>query len=271
MTTPAPRLHRPRPPLSAYIDYIGYWTRGGAEPHQSRALPRGAATAIIDVGDREHVDFFAADAHTRVAVAPAFIAGAGDTSYVTRIEPGQTVMTVHFRPAGASAFLGISLGELVNDCVDLGSVWGHHGHALRERLTTAPSVAGRITLLEDFLLARLRPDPPVLAPVLAAVERRPDMRVSDAAALTGLSPRRLIATFRNEVGLKPKEYLRIRRLQAALRMLDTNIAGGAGIAVELGYFDQAHFIREFRTFTSMTPTQYRQNRDRLPGHVGLAR
>jgi len=271
MISHAPRLHRPRPPLGAYIDYIGYWTRGGAEPHQSRALPRGAATAIIDVGDSEHVDFFAADARTRVAVAPAFIAGAGDTSYVTWIAPGQTVMTVHFRPAGASAFLGISLGDLTNDCVGLGCIWGRRGDALRERLTAMPSVTGRITLLEDFLLARLRPDPPTLAPVLAAVERRPDLRVSDVAALTGLSPKRLITTFRNEVGLKPKTYLRIRRLQAALRMLDTGVADGAGIATELGYFDQAHLIREFRTFTSMTPTQYRQNRDRLPGHAGLAR
>ena len=271
MTPYPPRLHRPRPPLSRYIDYIGYWTRGGAEPHQSRALPRGAATSIIDVGDREHVDFFAADAHTRVAVAPAFIAGAGDAAYVTNIDPGQTVMTVHFRPAGASAFLGVPMGDLTNDCVGLGEIWGRDGATLREQLTTVPSVTGRITLLEDFLLARLRPDPPVLAPVLAAVEHRPDMRVSDAAALTGLSPKRLIATFRDEVGLRPKAYLRIRRLQAALRMLDTGVADGAGIAAELGYFDQAHFIREFRTFTSMTPTRYRQNRDRLPGHIGLAR
>lgn len=271
MNVHAPLLHRPRPPLGAYIDYIGYWTRSGTEPHQSRALPRGAATAIIDVGDRERVDFFAADAHTRVDVAPAFIAGAGDAAYVTSIEPAQTVMTVHFRPAGASAFLGMPLSALTNDCVGLGEIWGRDGATLRERLTTVPAATDRIAALEDFLLARLRPDRPVLAPVLAAVERRPDMRVSDAAALTGLSPKRLIATFRDEVGLRPKAYLRIRRLQAALRILDTGVADGAGIAAELGYFDQAHFIREFRTFTSMTPTQYRQNRDRLPGHVGLAR
>ena len=81
------------------------------------------------------------------------------------------------------------------------------------------------------------------------------MRVSDAHELTGLSSKRLTAVFHAEVGLAPKAYLRVRRLQAALRQLDTGRALGAAIAADLGYFDQAQFVREFRAFTAMTPTQ----------------
>ena len=53
-------------------------------------------------------------------------------------------------------------------------------------------------------------------------------------------------------------------------MLDAGAAHGATIAADLGYFDQAHFVREFRSFTAMSPTQYLARRSWLPSHVELA-
>jgi AraC-like DNA-binding protein len=96
------------------------------------------------------------------------------------------------------------------------------------------------------------------------------MRVSEANQMTGLSPRKLAEAFRAEVGLAPKAYQRVRRLQAALRQLDRGPASGATIAADVGYFDQAHLVREFRSFTAMTPTQYVTRRSWLHGHVELA-
>jgi len=107
-----PQLYRPRPELAGFVEYFGYWQRETGEPHRSRALPRGAATVIIDVSGRQRVDFYAADGHTRLKVPPAFIAGAGTASYVTSIDAPQAVVTIHFRPAGALPFLGVPLGEL---------------------------------------------------------------------------------------------------------------------------------------------------------------
>lgn len=268
-----PRLHRPRPPLDEYIDFFGYWQRESGVAHQSRALPRGAATIIIDISGRQQVDFFAADGATRLDVAPAFIAGPGVTSYITQIDAGQTVMTVHFRPAGALPFVGIPLSELENACVDLTDIWGRHGTALHERLIAAPTPAARIALLEEFLSTRLRARQPAVTSVLEVletIEHTPSVRIAEAGDLVGLAPKRLIALFRAEVGMTPKAYLRVRRLQAALRRLDTGIANGAGIAADLGYFDQPHFVREFRSFTAMTPTQYAQRKMWLPSHVELS-
>jgi AraC-like DNA-binding protein len=164
-----PQLFRPRQPLADYIDYFGYWDHRRGSAHQSRALPRGAATIVIDVGDRSEV---------------------------------------------------------------------------------------------------FAPHPDVTA-VLAVAEHNPSMRVADAVALTGLSPRRLINLFRAQVGLTPKSYLRVRRLQAALRHLDNGPARGAHLAAALGYFDQAHFVREFRAFTETSPTQYLRRRSWLPGHLDV--
>lgn len=230
MTVPGPRLYPPSPPLADSFEYFGYWDHRVGGAHASRALPRGAATIVIDVGGRPEVDFFGADRHTRLTVPPPFLVGAGTASFVTRIDTAQTVMTVHFRPAGA-----------------------------------------RVGLLEAFLLSRMESQERCVHPdvnaVLQSAERHPSLRVADAVALTGLSPRRLIDLFRAQVGLTPKAYLRVRRLQAALRCLDDGTAGGAAIAAELGYFDQAHFVREFRAFTETTPTEYQRRRSWLPGHV----
>ncbi|RDH79409.1 AraC family transcriptional regulator [Mycolicibacterium moriokaense] len=269
-----PRLLRPRQALAEHIEFFGYWQRGSGEPHRSRALPRGAVTVVIDVSGNQRVDFFAADGRTRLHVPPAFVAGAGTASYVTSIDASRAVVTVHFRPAGASAFLGLPLGELENACVGIDALWGSAGTVLHERLIDTPSAIGRIGLLESFLLHRMevhrRPSHRAVMSVMAAMEQDPSMRISAAASMTGLSPRRLGAAFRTEVGLAPKAYQRVRRLQAALSKLDSATAAGAEIAADLGYFDQAHFVREFRSFTAMSPTQYARRRSGLPSHVDLS-
>lgn len=264
-----PRLRRPRPPLNQHIDFFGYWSHDGEVSDRSRALPRGAATVVIDVGGRERVDFYSADGTTRMPAEPAFLTGPGTLSYVTRIDPGEAVLTIHFRPGGALPFFGIPLADLENACVNLTDLWGADAALLRERLIATPAWPRRIEIVEDFLLTRLRPTPLTLMPVLHVAEHQPSLRVSEAAELTGLSPKRLIATFRHEIGLTPKAYLRVRRLQSALRLLDAGTGDGADVAATLGYFDQPHFVREFRGFTSITPTQYASRRSALPSHVGL--
>lgn len=267
------RLYRPGPPLAAHIAYFGYWDSDSAAGiHISRALPRGAVTVIIDLDDGGDLDFFASDGVTPLRVSPAFAAGAGVDSYVIRIDPTHTVMTIHFRPAGARAFLGCPLGDLENTLVGLTDLWGPAGELLRERLVAARSADLRVALLQAFLIGRMgRADaypPPRLASVLRTVELEPSMRVSKAQALSGLPRKSFTGLFRAEVGLSPKSYLRVRRLQAALRALSSP-AQGAAIAAELGYFDQAHFVREFRSFTGVTPTQYSRRRSAMPGHVEL--
>lgn len=265
-----PRLYRPCRALADCVDYYGYWEHTAGQPHRSRALPRGAATIIIDVSARQHVDFFAADGCTRVNVPPAFLAGAGTASYVTGIDTTQTVITVHFRTAGAAAFLAGGLGELENACAGLAELWGPPAAVLHEQLQSATSATRRIALIESFLLARRRVRPSdEIAAVLRTVESYPAVRISQLRAELGWSPRKLTERFRAEVGLAPKAYQRVRRLQGALRMLDGDAGRGADIAADLGYFDQAHFVRDFGEFTGMTPTQYAARRSPLPGHVAV--
>ncbi|QLL09170.1 helix-turn-helix domain-containing protein [Mycobacterium vicinigordonae] len=263
-----PRLYRPRPPLADHVEYFGIWQHHTAT-HDSRALPRGAATVIIDLGGQANTGLFAADGRTPLPAPAAFLIGAGVRSYVTRIGPAQSTMTIHFRPAGALAFADYAASDFEDRCVGLSELWGSAADRLHERLVLAGSASARVALLEKFLLGRLRERrTPELAAVLRDAEVHPSMRVSGACQSMGLSPKRFNALFRAEVGMSPKAYLRVRRLQAALRALNTPTRGAA-IAADLGYFDQAHFVREFQEFAAITPTQYTRRRSPMIGHITL--
>jgi AraC-like DNA-binding protein len=258
-------LYRPSPALADYTEVIGCWHAD--VDYRSRALPRGAVTLIIDVGGRQQLDFFAADGCTRLNVPAAFVTGSHTGSYVSEMPAGEPAMAVHFRPGGAFPFLGIPLSDLENAYVGLDAIWGRGGVELHERLIDAPTTEARFGVLESFLVSQrssVRRHPGVAAAV-DAIEANPSIQMADLRDLVGMTTKRLIALFRAEIGLSPKAYARIRRLQAALRLLGS--MSGARVAAEVGYFDQAHFVREFRSFTGMTPTQYTEQRMVLPSHV----
>jgi AraC-like DNA-binding protein len=268
-----PYLHRPVSPLADYVEYIGDW-RGREADYWSRALPRGAVTVIFDVGQRQQLNFYAADGKTRLSVPPAFIIGSHTASYVSNIAAREPVMAIHFRPGGAFPFLGMPVGDLEDAHVGIDQVWGSDGRDLHERLIETSSTATRFRIIEEFLLSRpsltVNRQPGVAA-AIAAIEDNPSIRMADIRDQVGMATKRLIGLFRAEVGLSPKAYARVRRLQAALRLISAGSVGGARIAAEVGYFDQAHFVRDFESFTGMTPTQYSQHPILLPSHVPVAR
>lgn len=272
MTT-GPTCVRPCSPLGDYVESIGDW-RSPEVDYWSRALPRGAVTVIFDVGQRQQLDFYAADGATKLSVPPAFITGSHTASYVSNIAAGEPVMAIHFRPGGAFPFLGIPLGDIEDGYVGVDQVWGSVGRELHERLIETTSAEARFAIIEQFLLSRpsLTVDRhPGVAAAMAAIEDDPSIRMADIRQRVGMATKRLIALFRAEVGLSPKAYARVRRLQAALRLLGAGPVAGAHIAAEVGYFDQAHFVRDFESFTGMTPTQYSQQRILLPSHVPVER
>ncbi len=85
-----------------------------------------------------------------------------------------------------------------------------------------------------------------------------------------MSQRRFLDRFRGEVGIAPKLFARVQRFQAVIRKVHTlRDVDWAAIAVECGYFDQAHFIHDFRAFSGFTPAQYFQLKSEHRNHVPL--
>jgi AraC-like DNA-binding protein len=81
--------------------------------------------------------------------------------------------------------------------------------------------------------------------------------VSTVVERIGMSPRRFLDVFRSEVGLSPKAFCRIRRFASVLRQIERTVdVDWVDVALSCGYFDQAHFNRDFRAFSGVTPSTY---------------
>ena len=167
---------------------------------------------------------------------------------------------VHFKPGGAFPFLGLPADDLADTHVDLETLWGPLAGQLRERICEAKTSAERVQLLQDALLRRLSPRVEQHYAVSAALEifgSQAGPTVRETSKYLGLSQRRFIQVFKTEVGITPKMFSRIQRFQQTRTFIQQNLSPKwAELALDLGYFDQSHMIREFREFSGFSPTDY---------------
>jgi AraC-like DNA-binding protein len=160
------------------------------------------------------------------------------------------------RPGTAELLLGVPALDLAGRHTPLDALWGRFADELRERLAAAADPQRRLEIFEAALLARLprvRAIHPAVAHALAQFAAGDD--VAGVVDDVGYSHRRFIALFRGAVGLSPKRYCRVQRLQRAIARLPTRSL--AEVALDAGYSDQAHLSREFRELAGVSPGEYR--------------
>lgn len=214
------------------------------------------------------------DANRCTHLKGSVIMGAQSEFFVIDTDEQELVAGVQFRPGGGFPFLKPPAGELYGMHVSLEDVWGGAASELRERLLEAPTHEARLTVLEEALLARVaRPleRHRAVAHALAEFDRGPNGRtVADVTDEVGLSRRRFIEVFRGEVGLTPKLFCRVRRFQEVLRRVRSGReVDWTDVALGCGYFDQAHFIHDFRGFSGLSPTDYSEQCTPHTNHVPM--
>jgi len=261
---------RPRAPLDQAIEAVWYFRRAPQPFALERVLPTGAAQLVINL----KTDVTRAyDLRARATTAPgSVLVGPRTTFEIIDSDEQEHVAGVVFRPGGTRAVFAPPAHEFGAGDVPLETLWTVAAAArLREQLLAAASPAAALDVLEQALLAawRDRPAHPAVTAALAAFARAPyAVRVGDVAGAVGLSPKRFIERFRAEVGLTPKQFCRVRRFQQALsRAHAEREVDWTGVALSSGYYDQAHFIHDFRAFSGLTPTGYRAGRTAFQNHV----
>ena len=253
------KFYKPKPPLSKFVD--SFWLYEGYEPEQNteRILPTGTLELVINLRQNE-LRFYDAERPENCShLSGAVVSGASGRGFAPAAEA--FIIGVHFKPGGAFPFLGLPAGDLADTHVDLETLWGPSAGRLRERLCEARTSAERFQLLQQALLSRLCHGVEQHYAVSAALEmfgkNQGGPRVREAAKYLGLSQRRFIQVFKSEVGMKPKLFSRIQRFQQTRTFIQHNPSiNWADLAVDLGYFDQSHFIREFLEFSGLSPTDY---------------
>jgi AraC-like DNA-binding protein len=238
-------------------------------PAVERILPSGQAHVMINLGEDEFRRYEGSGCEIIHRTRGAVLAGPHGRHTGIDTSEQRHLVAIEFKPGGAAPFLRMPLSEACDQIVELGDLWGLDGALLRERLCEARLPRDKFRVLETVLVARLsRAHDPAVAAAVSLLQR--GFPVAEAGSRVGLLPKTFVRRFREQVGLAPKRYSRVRRLQ---RVLDSaRRPGGVDwsmIAAEHGYADQAHLIHDFRDLTGITPAAYRPASPQRRNHVPL--
>lgn len=266
-------FHRaPRPPLDAFVASIWAY-RDDPRPHAlERVLPTGAAQLIVNLKEDRTRAYDPAHPRTCVSTSGTILVGMHTRYQIIDTSEQEYVAGVAFRPGGTAAFVRPPAYETRDADTPLDLLWGRQWTAdIREQLLERSEPDAQLDAIEAALLAQLRPNGvhPAVAFALTAFNRVPI--ASEIGAVTdaiGMSAKRFIERFKAQVGVSPKRYCRIRRFQLAVaRAHRGRRVDWAQVALDCGYYDQAHFIHEFRAFSGLTPTGYVASRTPFQNHV----
>ncbi|HEY3501125.1 MAG TPA: helix-turn-helix transcriptional regulator [Polyangiaceae bacterium] len=242
-----PRNSAPVPVLADRID--AFWEHsGGAREH--RILPDGCMDFVFDL---EH--------------GGAWLVGAMSAAEIVQARPG-TLFGVRFLPGAAAAYVSEAANAFVDERIDLADVTARAASNLAERVATAPHRRAREGVIIQFLLdaaSRLRaPDVRVRRAASLIARARGDIAMREVAAAANVGERQLERLFHSHVGIAPKHYARIARLEHACRLLAESPRPQAELAAHAGYADESHLLRDFRDLAGATPAAIRAER-----HVGF--
>ena len=267
--------HIPRPPLNSFVELLWFYDGFAPRAHKKeRLMPDGSVELVINLNedetriyDRENLD----KCHRLPGSA---LCGPHSSFFVIDTAEQDSVMGIHFKPGGAFPFFKLPADELHNMHVSLEDLWGPEAVLLRERLLEAPTPEIKFQVLEECLLAQTAKPMERHRAVNQALALFRNIHTAPAMAelpdQIGISSRRLIQLFSGEVGLTPKLFCRVRRFQQVLKTLRNGTEfDWAEIAADCGYYDQAHFIHDFKAFSGINPTAYSLQKTEHLNHVPI--
>lgn len=220
-----------------------------------RVIPTGSVSLIFHRADMMM-------SRTEGRLQPrAFVSGVSTGFSDLRATGVLDMFVVVFRPPGSGAFLNAPVGEFRNMNVSVEDTGDSELMALSEMIMEARSDESAVAMVERFLVSRLHGHDEYthrrIGMALQAINNDPDANVGVVAGIACLSAKQFNRVFSAQVGVRPKEFMRIVRFQRALYILQSGQpVNFAQLAAGCGYYDQAHMIREFREFSGYTPLEY---------------
>ena len=234
----------PAPALAHWIAHYWFvsWDLRGLQPHIAETLPHPNVHAVFEP-------------------AESSVAGVHTAKFSRRLEGRSQVFGVKFTPGGFRGFLNAPVSSLADRTVPVNEVFGSEIDALTTTLISSGDENTLIAAANDFFSARIPPKDETATLAAALVHRivsESDIRtVDDLASHAGLGKRSLQRLFSEYVGVSPKWVIRRYRLHELVERIHSGAQPDyAQLALELGYYDQAHLINDFRSIVGYSPTQY---------------
>ncbi len=254
-----PQIFEPHPDLTALVKC--YWTLESPHeqtPARNTIVPDGCMKLIFHYGDL--YKHYPGNGDS-ILLPQCFLIGQLTRPY--EVEPtGKTgTFFVCFHPNGFLPFTTIPIKEMENTAVPLEQLFGTDGLELEQQILNTNSNNERIARIETFLLRRLadkkRIDQIIQSTVETILITNGQLSVTELSRQTRITRRQLERRFSSVIGLSPKQLSKTIRLQATLKvLLKRKIKNLTDLAYECDYYDQAHFIKDFKEFTGLTPKEF---------------
>lgn len=172
-----------------------------------------------------------------------------------QMQPGSGCIAVCFYPGAACHFFKTPMAAFTDSATELNLAWGNIAAELEERVALCASETQRAELIQHYLLRQLVKNHKTDAAVQYCLsEMHTGLSVNELAEKTGISQRQLSRRFQKNIGLGPKEFSRVNRFLRALDYMKKNNGNSlTDVAYACGYYDQSHFIFDFKAFAGITP------------------
>ena len=258
---------KPDGSLSRYIQCFWMLEDPSPSAEAQRIVPDGRPELIFNLGR----PFQSEGAGEWQRQPQSFVAGQITRPLLLRADGPVRIVGIRFHPHGAGCVLGVPLHELTDSVVALDAIsTGLHRRMQRigELSEAGDSHSADCLVTLATLMAEMAQDcgdgdDPQISAAVAAFERTAG--VAEVADRVGLSSRQLQRRFRQAVGISPKLFSRMQRFQRVFQAMEAQALDWVDTAIECGYYDQAHLIRDFREFSGKAPTAL------LAGEIDLAR
>ena len=240
-------LHPPAPDLAFFVEqyWIVNWDLRGQEPYRQEILTHPCVHLVFERGKSRIVGVVT-----------------GKFSYL--LEDRGRVLGVKFRPGAFYPFVKSPVSRFTDGSIRLQDAFDVESAALEAAILSPEDEGTMIERAENFLRARLPERDENVEVINRIVDRivadRAITKVDDVVSRLDVNKRTLQRIFRQYVGVSPKWVIKRYRLhEAAEQMAAGEVVDWPTLALDLGYFDQAHFIRDFRTLVGRTPAEYAKN------------
>lgn len=253
------REYPPPPSLAPYIKC--FWVLESGSDYQAgpaeQVLPDGCMEMVFHYGEEFH-QYQIGQLHRQ----PRSLLYGQITRFIELIPAMQVAMiAVRFHPWGLYPFLGLSPQEFTNECIDLHDLFGQDSRDLEDQILNANSQTQRLRHLQHFLqqqLSRYQQIDPLIGQIgNTLIQQGGKLEINEILQTFTISPRHFQRKFLRVTGLQSKMLSRIIRFQHSLQLAEApSINNLTELAYQSGYFDQAHFIRDFKAFTGYTPKVY---------------
>lgn len=249
--------------LTEFIESFDYYYEDNHldEHSQFLLLPNGKVHLLFQFGTTiKHKTAFTKDWQDR---PDTFIGGPFDKGYGMKFMPCSKVFSVTFKPSMAKYFIPIPISELKNQLVNPTDIWGKESKYVIEKLIETESNKIRAVLLEHFLFKKFSEVKPssIEQTALNIIDNQGVGKTYEYAQAANLSISRYRKKFTDEIGFSPKVFQKLTRINAITKFCKENPSVSfTSVAHQFNYFDQSHFIKDFKSVTGFTPHLYFQNR-----------